>query len=1023
MSQLIPKGEAVLKFYAIKKALLPALIGLRLYDSASAQGDQDTSPIKVSSDFLLQNWQTDQGLPRESIFSLAQDGHGYLWMGTPQGMARFDGVRFVALEGVASLDMARGSVQRIFADNEGRLWIATRRSGLFCYSDGEISSMDSSNLPASVAIDSVAQDGAGKIWVTRGDGMVGWLQKGQFIPTAQLSKVARGPMLFGLTADTDGQLWFSSQDTYGRLVAGQPIHCTTHKGGVISLAPSPKGGLWVSTGFDLRRLKPDSEEAEQIVVKLPNGPYEVSAMHEDRQGTLWMGLENQGLFLLRNGSLEKVKGVSHTVNAIWDDIEGNLWVGTDGAGLYKVRPREFQIINQTDGLPSDAVVSVCEDWVVPRGQGVARILNSGGVEMIGRLGHNSVSAVMGDGHGGFWAGTTGGRLIHQSQNGDLQSTRLWQVVDGPQIRTLYRDDKGNLWAGGFPSGLFFFPADGKLAHQDLSWHGFSNQSVTAIAGDATGGIWIGSSAGYLFECKTNTFQRFDSSAGFNGFPITALLPAADESVWVGTLGGGMELFKNGKVQFLGDRAGVNDSVITQLIQDSCGFIWIGTSRGICRVSTSDLKAVLGGRIQSASAVQFGPSDGLLNVECVAGHQPSVWLTRSGMIRFATSKGVVSFDPTRMPVNTHPPPLVLEDVLVDDHSVSIGPGLKLPWGYNKIELRYTATSFVAPGKVHFKRRLRGFDQGWVEDGTMRRAVYPRLSPGKYLFEFTACNNNGVWNNSPCQFAFEVVPAIWQTAWFRAGGMILFAGLISMAVMGATRMRMRRKLARLEKANVLERERTRISRDLHDDLGARLTQVALLSDLAVESAVTPPGLKPQIQEVSTLVRLAVQSLDETVWMLNPQKDTLAHTIDYLAHYAEHFFQPTPIHCRLEICRQPPPFVMPGKLRRDILMLVKEALNNVLKHSQAREAWLRIAVRGPMLRITVKDDGRGFNPETPTLRNGLENMRLRGWAAGIRVMVMSQDGQGTQVTFQMLMPPFKWPAKKVSNPNPKSETGRIA
>jgi signal transduction histidine kinase/ligand-binding sensor domain-containing protein len=985
---------------AIQTLLLLLLAFVGWPGGLRGQTAQTPPEADGADEFLVQNWQTDQGLPRNTISALAQDYQGYLWMGTPQGLIRFDGVRFVALEGETSPTLARGAVQKIFPDNSGRLWIATHRSGLFCYADGGISQVASSNLPPGVAVDSVAQDGTGRLWATRGDGLLGCLQGDSFVPAAWLGRITRGLMWFSLTTDTDGNLWFAKQDTYGRIIDGQPTNWTTRADSVITLAPRRAGGLWVSTGYDVRKLEPGQASAETVVATLPSGPYGVNVMYEDHAGTLWLGMENQGLLRLKDGVLEPVKGVNHPVRALLEDAEGNLWVGTDGAGLFRIRPRVFQVTGRNDGLPAEAVVSVSGDWVAPRGGGLGKLLGNGRVAMVDAFKQNGVSAVLDDGAGGVWAGTAGGRVIHQSASGQRQTTQLWH--DGPQVRVLHRDQLGNVWAGGFPSGLFRFSAGDDLHWQDLSWHGFKNDSVTAIAGDATGGIWIGTSAGELFECQSNVFRKYGAAAGFRGFPIVALLPGADASLWVGTLGGGLGRFQHGRVRFLGVAAGLTDTVITQLIEDQAGWMWVGSSRGICRVRTAELVAALAGRIPTANAVQFGPADGLVNVECVAEHQPSVCRTPAGWIRFATSKGVISFDPAAIPVNYRPPPLILERVLVDGRSVPPTAELKLPHDYEKIEFHYTATSLIAPEEVRFKRRLLGFDEGWMEDGTVRRATYPRLAPGRYEFQFTARNHDGVWNDAPCQFAFEVVPAFWQTTWFRAGAVILFTGLVGGVVLAIARLRMRRRLARLEQANALERERSRISRDLHDDLGARLTQMALLTDLAADDPLTSSvEVKSQIKNVSALARTAVQSLDETVWMLNPQKDTLAHVIEYVAQYAEQFFQATPIHCRQEICRQPPAWVMPGKLRRDILMLVKEALNNVLKHSQASEVWLRIAVRGRLMRITVQDNGRGFEVSIPSARHGLDNMRRRGAAAGIKVSVRSQIGRGTRVALRVKLP----------------------
>jgi signal transduction histidine kinase len=214
--------------------------------------------------------------------------------------------------------------------------------------------------------------------------------------------------------------------------------------------------------------------------------------------------------------------------------------------------------------------------------------------------------------------------------------------------------------------------------------------------------------------------------------------------------------------------------------------------------------------------------------------------------------------------------------------------------------------------------------------------------------------------------------------------------------------------VEQAHASERERTRISRDLHDDLGARLTQMALLTDLAADDAAATPEVKTQLLGVSQQARSAVQSLDETVWMINPQKDTLAHLIGYIARYAEKFFQPTAISCRLSICPHPPDCTVAGNLRQDIFFVVKEALHNVLKHSGATEVWLRIAVRGPVLRIVIEDDGKGFSiPHLNRTRHGLDNMRNRAETAGLKLRLHSVPGQGTRLTLRVRLPANLGPA----------------
>lgn len=979
-------------------ALLVVLL-LAVIDRPPPASGAETAPSFApgTEDYLIQNWQAEEGLPRNSITCLAQDHLGYLWLGTPQGLIRFDGVRFAAFEGQASLALAQGGVQTLFCDSAGVLWIGTRRSGLLRYQDGMVMSDPPWGSAAPVAIDSIAQDGRGNLWLTEGNGVLGKLVTNTFTPTTQLYKIAQGPMLFKLTTDAAGGLWFFKQDTYGRLVGGQPTNFTSYSDSVIVLAPSHSGGLWISSGRSLRHIPAGQNVATGVTVPLPFGIYGVSALYEDRSGILWVGTTGQGLFRLHDGKLDSVGQIDHSIRDILEDAEGNLWVGTDGAGLFKLRPRVFNLIGKNDGLPGDNVVSVCGDWVAPASGGLGKIMPSGKVGMIPGLEQLSILSLMEDGAGGMWLGGSSGRLLHRT--GDCRTLSDLLIESKVlQVRVLHRDQKGSLWIGCFPHGLFRIRAGEPVRLQNVSSHGFTNVSVTAMTDDAKGAVWIGTSKGELWRFTDDHFQQFGQADGLPGFPIGALLAEPDGTLWVGTLGGGLGQFQAGKAQFLGAGAGLIDNVISQLIKDQQGWLWIGSSRGLARTREAELLAVLKGRKQEALMNRYGRADGLANLQCAAEHQPSAWLTKEGLLRFATSRGVVSVDPAAILLNRRPPPLTLETILVDGSEVTNRPGIKLSHDYKKIEFRYTALSFMAPENVLFKRRLLGFDEDWVAADTQRGATYPRLPPGRYTFEFNACNNDGVWNDEPYRFAFQVVPAFWQTTWFHICALVAFAGLVGGVVLMAARVRMRRKLARLEQVNALERERIRISRDLHDDLGARLTQMAFMTDLAAEESGAPTAMQTKLREVSRQARNAVRSLDETVWMVNPQKDTLPHLITYLATYAEQFFQSTNIACRQEICRRPPETSLPGKLRRDIFLLVKEALNNVLKHSGATEVWLRITVRGPVLRIVIQDDGRGFLvAESSNQRSGLENMRRRADAAGLRFRLHSAPGHGTRLVFR--------------------------
>ena len=951
--------------------------------------------IPVSHDYLVENWQIEQGLPRNTISSVVQDQLGYLWLGTPYGLVRFDGERFETWGQNVSPQLANGGVKQLLADTNATLWVVSDRFGLLRLAGGGLQRFGMDSLPLGVPVDSVARDKHGIQWVIMSDGKLLKLVGDKFVPVDDLSRFAKGPTPFTLITDIHGGMCFQKQNSYGWIENGVVTNETRLSRSVIRLAPARDGGMWLSTGKELRHIFPG--QTNLVTVKLPPefNRYSVGTLYEDRAGTLWVGTAQSGLLRLVKGQLQRIEGVHNAVLSIVEDREGNLWIGTDGGGLFKLRPRGFNLI------PEENVVSVSEDWVAKSGDKPRKLRTGGRLETVEDKPSAIVSALT-DAAGGVWFGTTYNWIFYLSKDGLQSSIRLLlSPTPNRQLRVLHLDRQGNLWVGGNPDGLFFLPVGKTNEFVNLSPQKF-DKPVTAIAESKQGEVWVGTRLGEVHRWNGHDFVSYGVTNGLEGSPIGALTFSRDGRLWVGTLGDGLGCWWDGKFKFVTLADGLPDNVISQLIEDDAGWFWVGSSRGIFRVCMSELVEFMAGRGKEVAAVLFGRSEGLENIQCSAGYQPSVWKTAAGELRFATSKGVVTVNPALLPVNLLPPPLVLEQVLVDGVAMTNSAELQLPHDYKQIHFSYAALSLTAPDRVRYRRQLTGFDTGWVEDGRERMSTYPRLPPGRYEFRFTACNNDGLWNEKPVRLAFVVKPAFWQTAWFRAVALLAFAGVVAAVARSISTLRLRRQLQRLEQERVITRERARIARDLHDDLGARLTQMAFLADLTAVEPTASGEVQTQLREFSKQARQATSSLDETVWMVNPEKDSLPHLIEYLRHYADEFFRRTRIRCWLRICINPPECSLSGEVRQQIFFAVKEALTNVLKHSGATEVSIHINVRRPLLRIVITDNGRGFSAATlEKPRHGLANLEHRLREIGGRCVVRPALGGGTRVAMRVRLP----------------------
>ncbi len=328
-------------------------------------------------------------------------------------------------------------------------------------------------------------------------------------------------------------------------------------------------------------------------------------------------------------------------------------------------------------------------------------------------------------------------------------------------------------------------------------------------------------------------------------------------------------------------------------------------------------------------------------------------------------------------------------------------LKLPPGRHRVEFDFTALSFSAPENVRFRYRLDGVDDGWIDGGTQRSARYSRLAAGHYLFAVQACNSRGVWNEDGASLAVVVEPFFWQRWWFRPAALAIFTALVFAIARYISFRLLRLKLQRLEQQAALDKERARIARDIHDDLGGRLTEVELLLESAMR---TPPQkLNGQIYRISATVRQAGESLDEIVWAVNPRHDTLPRLLDYLGQYAMEFLQTANIRCRVDFPDDPPSQAVPPEVRHNLFLSVKEALNNVGRHSQATELWLRVSLPKGELKIVIEDNGKGFDGAPKDADDdGLRNMQRRMVEIGGRFEIETRPGAGTRISLTLPWPP---------------------
>jgi signal transduction histidine kinase len=519
--------------------------------------------------------------------------------------------------------------------------------------------------------------------------------------------------------------------------------------------------------------------------------------------------------------------------------------------------------------------------------------------------------------------------------------------------------------------------------------------------------------------------HFDKRAGLLSDSIRTLHLDSAGVLWIGTQGGGLSRWNQGRLATFTSREGLPDNTISQILEDDSGRLWLGCNRGICAVQKRELEELTAGKVAAIYPQIYGRAEGMLSEECVGGFFPSGLRTKAGLLWFSTLKGLVMVNPRPLKQGAPAPAVMLENLIVDgvearlsarqpanaagreNSDLRVEPGafaIRIAPGNHRLEFHYTGLSFAAPERVRFRYRLQGLDPDWIDADTRRVAFYSYVPPGDYRFQVVACNGDGVWNLSGASVGLTVSQHLWQAWWFISLMAIGFVGAAAGIARFAEKKRMQRHLKLLEQERALERERARIARDLHDDLGSSLTRISLLSHLAKADKDHPSQVEHHAVKISQSAAQTVRALEEIVWAIRPGSDSLQSLVEYIAHFANELFEGNTTRCRLDLPHDLPARALPPEMRHNLFLIVKEALTNALKHAGAKEVRVQAKTSGNSLEITVQDDGRGFAFSRASSANGghgLENMHRRAEAMGGALAVESAPAKGTTIKLAVKLP----------------------
>jgi len=983
-----------------------------------------------TSSWIRLPWSSADGLPNNTVHGLAQTADGFLWLGTPNGLARFDGVRFEELPTTNIIGAPHRGVVAMTASRDGGLHLGTDRGAVISLNKGRRDVFVPDVELSKPMIHSLTEDVEGAVWTCYRNGNVRKVAGGRSTQVGEAEGFPTGGEICSMTCEPDGRLWFLKRGQLGvwRGNRFEVLQRVIGRAGRVAVAGD--GGVWACVDFRLYKYKEGGTLADHgsFHPRLPGT--EVSVMLESRNGILWIGTTFSGLYRYDGKSFETVATTHQEIISLIEDAEGNIWVGMGGGGLNQVRPRAVTLETTEAGLPVPTVSSLCEDrdgviWAAMQNGALARNVDGRwSVIPNDATWAGDAMAVAADPAGGVWVGTKTHRL-QRWENGKFVPWGDTNRMKSQTIHTLVVATNNDLWLGEDSPVTVQRLHNGVLQDFEVPP---DVRVIRASAQDAAGNVWFGDSQGALLRAAGD--RLVDETAATMGSPqpIRCLYATPDGSLWIGFSSLGVGRIKDGRYSAIRARQGLQDDGISQIVADDRGWLWFGGDRGIFKVRQEELDGVCDGKLNRVRSVNYGPAEyglveGRPSLQANFGNSPIALRSRDGRIWLAMRTALAVIDPDTVPRSSRPPPVLLTRMAVGDRTVatyggklsvtSAGEpgvvelagdrlGVKLPPNHRPPRFDFTALSFVGMDNILFRFRLDGFDDDWRETRKDRTAEYPRLPKGKYEFRVIACNSEGIWNDQGASLAFVVTPFFWQTWWFTSAVLLAFTGAVIAVVRYVSFRRLRARLLTLEQQAALYKERARIAKDIHDDLGASLTQISLLGELARQDRETPAKVGDHVSVIQNTARRAVKSLDEIVWAVNPRNDTLAHFIDYTGQFALDYLRLAGIRCRLDLPEQVPARELSTDVRHNLFLVVKEAINNTVKYAQATELRLRIAASEDKLELTVEDNGRGFShPPEDGDTDGLRNMRQRMIDIGGQCWIQGRPGSGAKISIT-----FPWP-----------------
>lgn len=996
--------------FALWRSTLACAVGVAL---GTAPPVLALDPARPLDQYVHQAWTADEGLPQNSVYAVIQTRDGYLWLGTDEGLVRFDGLRFTVFDRTNTAAIVDPFVFTLHESSDGSLWAGTDRGGLTRYHDGQFSHIGADQGLPAARIQAIASDPRGTLWIgLRGSGLA--RVNGHQVSTFTARDGLSSDNVLAVAVDSAGILWVGTDAGLDRFQEGRFVHLGANDGlpagGVRAIHEDRSRRLWIGmlggplgARFDEGALCLKNGTRFDVVSR--GGALNslgVMAIRDDRDGNLWIGTAGGGLVRFHDGRFSSSRlgetPADDMVYALAEDREGNLWIGTQPGGLHRLRDSHFVTYEKRDGLTDEVIEALFEDrngtmWIGTHAGGVCKLqgLTLGCLTTREGLAHNRVNAIAEDSDGTIWLGTEGGLTRLNGPTIAKFTTTDGLPVD--HVNALLRDRGGQLWIGTWGGGLARL-AGGQVTRSA----GPTGRYVNVVYQRRSGEVWIGTTEGLSIWRGEG---MIDAAKELGTPPaIEALYEDGDGYVWIGTRRDGLFLYKDGRLTQYTTRIGLYDNLVGTLVEDDHGNFWMTCNKGIFRVGRQELLEVAAGRRVTVTSRVFDTSDGMKNRECDFGQ--GRWKARDGRLWFATVGGVVVIDPARLASNSEPARVHIEQFAVDGEALPTAPPPAVGYGKRHVEFRFVGLSLSSPSRVRYRYRLEGFDPEWIEGGDSRTAHYTNIPPGSYRFRVVASNGDGLWSANAAVAAFTVAGPVWRRPWFI---LLLFGttllGVLVVAQVRVTRLRHAEQVQAEFSRQLIasqENERGRLAGELHDGIGQQLLIIGNWARLALSGETPSDQARSSLQMITDTASDSVREIRALTRQLQPYDIEHVGVGEALETMLRRVSDASGVAFTTKI--DPIDGALAADAGIHVYRIVQEAANNIVKHAQASHGRVTIERRADSIHLSVVDDGRGLPPDRPggSARDdgfGMRSLAARTQMLGGTHRVESTPGGGTTIT----------------------------